>query len=405
MSINEQVEGGISVDAGFRATLPVEKDSQSRVQERAATAGAWSDDLGQWGSADWELPGLGEPGPKCGEYYPEAVCDSCGEPTFSTHQCGRRTCPDCWTVWAHDGSVRAAERVQSFRYTLPDNHERQVAHVVVSPSEGSVMNERQFDQAKSKAADMAKEKGMRGFAVIPHPYRMTEEAKQQYRATDVDYGIWVWWREDMGSDMDLVYWSPHFHIIGFTTQNMDEGSGSDGWVYHFVRSFGRFEGIHDLESHGEVYGVFRYLLSHAGWPEESKKDAITWHGDLANSIFVKNATEEYQHQKPSEGVRSALRREIEEAVGVTSEDDEGDESGAQTEDTDDMGECPCDGCDGLLIDVFDVRLYLQHNQPPPEVQERMVAAYEWRMGERQAPPGLKRPTTEEEARETFEAIL
>jgi hypothetical protein len=40
-----------------------------------------------------------------------------------------------------------------------------------------------------------------------------------------------------------------------------------------------------------------------------------------------------------------------------------------------------------------------------EQQRRLSAAFEWAIGERQPPPGLKRPTTEQEAREAFESVL
>lgn len=401
-----QLDGGVTVDRGYRAAVAGSSSSPStsRVEQRAAGAADWSDDLGHWGAAEWELPGFGEKGPRCGEYYPQAVCDSCGEPEFATHQCGRRGCPDCWGTWAREAGVRATVRLQSFRYTLPDNYERQAAHAVVSVPEGEVMNERQFYKGRKKAAEIAEQKGFRGFAIVPHPYRMTDAAKREFRSTDVEYGIWSWWRRDRDGDRDLIKWSPHYHIIGVTTQDMDSAEDSDEWVYRFIRSMDRFDGVHDRESHEDVYGAFRYLLSHTGWPEGSTNQAVTWYGELANSIFVEDAREEWQNEKPSEGILSVLEREVEQVAGVEPEGDEGDESGAVGE-TDDLGECPCDSCDGLLIDVFDVRQYLRHNDPPPDVAERMVAAYEWRLGERQPPPGMKRPDSEEHAREAFEMLL
>jgi len=401
-----QLSGGVSVDRGYReAVAGASSSSTSRVEDRAVRAAEWDDDLGNWGGAEWDLPGFGEAGPRCGEYYPESVCESCGTPQFATHQCGRRGCPDCWGTWAKEAGVRATARVQAFRYTLPDNYERQAAHAVVSVPEGEAMNERQFYDWRSKAEEIAKEKGFRGFAVIGHPYRHTEAAKDEYRREDPEYGRWVWWRNDKGGDRDLIKWSPHFHIVGSTTPDMDAAEDGDEAVYSFIRSFESFGGVHDSDSHEDLYGGFRYLLSHAGWPEDSNKDAVAWYGDLANSKFVEDATEDWQHQKPSDGVMSALKREIEDVAGITTEDDESDESGACDDDTDDLGQCPCEDCDGLLIDVFDVKHYLRHNDPPREVSDRMVAAYEWRMGERMPPPGLKGPETETEAREAFDAIL
>jgi hypothetical protein len=314
-------------------------------------------------------------------------------------------------VWAQEAGVRATRRLQAFRHTQPDNHKRQAAHAVVSPPDGTIRNEREFYQGRKQAAEIAEEKGFRGFAVVPHPWRVKDEAKQEWREKverDGDgepvIGVWVWLRNEFEEEQlkTRIYWSPHYHIIGVTTANMEPGEDSDEWVYEFLRSLTSYNGIRDEESHNDVYGAFRYLLSHTGQPAGSSKQSVTWYGDLANSVFVEDATESWQIQKPSEGVRSALLREIEKVAGVTDIDaDESDESGGQDDNSDDMGNCPCDECDGVLIDVFDVKLYLRHNEPPPEVSENMMKAYEWRVGHREPPPGLKHPQTEQQARDVF----
>lgn len=374
----------------------------TEVEARAdrAAPGAWDENLKKWGVTEWWLPGEGEPGPKCGDWYPSAVCETCGEPDFGTHTCGRRSCPDCWGVWAQESGVRATHRVQSYRYTQPDDWHRQVAHAFVSPPEGEVMNERQFWEGRSKAAEIAEEKGFRGCAVIPHPYRVTEEGKRRYNEADPEYGIWVWLRNDVDDMQPLIYWSPHYHIVGPTGADMDPAEDGDDWVYHFKRSVEPFSGTRDRDSHEDLYGLFRYLLSHTGFPAESTKQVTTWYGQLANSVFVEDATEDWQHAKPSEGVRSVLKREIEAVAGPT--DDEEEEEGRET---DDEGECPCEACNGVLIDVFEVDAYLRQSNPPPEIQDKMIAARDWRLGRLDPPPGLKRPRTEEEAQETWQAIL
>jgi hypothetical protein len=183
---------------------------------------------------------------------------------------------------------------------------------------------------------------------------------------------------------------------------MEPAQDSDDWVYRFERSLESFDGIRDTESHEDVYGLFRYLLSHTGFPAESTKQTTTWYGELANSVFVEEASEKWQNQKPSEGVRSALRREIEEMAGAEPEEDAEGGGGGDGEEVD---RCECDGCDGELIDVFDVAAYLRQKDPPREVAEAMVTARDWRLGRLEPPPGLKRPTTEEQARETLAHLL
>lgn len=400
-----QLSGGVSIDEGHRAATPNSSRSAERsrpeARARRSSPGAWSEDLGRWGSQPWNLPGQGDRGARCGEYYPESVCDECGEPSFGSHTCGRRSCPECWGVWAKESGVRATRRVQEFRYTQPPGAARQAAHAVVSPDEGDVMTEREFWKGRKRAAQLLEEKGWRGFAIIPHPFRVTDEGKDRYQQADPDYGIWVWLRSDVEEWRDLVYWSPHYHAIGVTGREMDPARESDEMNYVFIRSFESFEGVRDTESHRDVYGAFRYLLSHTGYPEGSAKQVTTWYGSLANSVFVEEATEEWQHEKPSAGVRSALEREIESVAGVDVDDDSDDVS----DESDDVRECPIDECGGEMIDVFDVRAYLRQVDPPPEVRKAMECALEWRLGERAPPPGLKRPGSESEAREAFGVLV
>lgn len=386
-------------------TLPAPgEDSPSDIDARAdrASPGEWDEDLGHYGSDPWNLPGHGESGPRCGFWYAKSVCDECAHVDLATHSCGRRGCPDCWGIWAREAAVRASTRIQCFRYR---SEFKQAAHVVVSPPEADVMTEREFYKGKKKAAEMAQEKGMRGCAVVAHPWRPTDLAKELYRAVDRDVGIWVWLRQEYTEDeiRQLVKWSPHYHIIGATTPDMDPADDSDEWNYVWLRSFKPIGGATDQESHEDVYGAFRYLLSHTGWPEESTKQAITWYGDLANSVFVEEATEDWQIQKPSEGVQNTIQRVTEEVAGVTpDEEEEGDGGGDQS---DDDGECPLDDCGGRLIDVFDVDAYLRHNEPPPEVSDTMRLMRDWRLGDIAPPPGMKQPTTEEQAREVVDHLV
>jgi hypothetical protein len=294
--------------------------------------------------------------------------------------------------------------VQAFRHTQPSDWHRQAAHAIVSPPEGEVRTEEEYWDGRARAAEVAQSKGWRGFSVIPHPYRVTEEGKERFRAEDPEYGIWVWLRNDVEGMSRYTYWSPHYHIVGMTGADMEPAKDDDEWVYHFRRSVERFESVCDRESHEDVYGLYRYLLSHTGYPEGSAKQTVTWYGDLANSVFVEDATEEWQNEKPSEDVLSDLEGEVEAVAGKTDDEDEGDAEAVLDED-DEVGEC-CEGdCDGLLIDVFDLDQYLRQNDPPPEVRRSMETARDWRLGRVEPPPGLKRPRSEEEARDAWEVLL
>lgn len=396
--------GSLSADARPPEALRRSDSSPSTVAARDDRdhPGKWAEELAPFGVTAWELPGQGDRGAGCGEWYPEAVCEACGEPRFSTRVCGARSCPDCWGVWAKESAVRATVRVQAFRYTQPKDWHRQAAHAIISPPEGEVRTEREYWEGRSRAAEMARSKGWRGFAVIPHPYRVTEEGKERYRAEDPEYGIWVWLRNDVEGMKRYTYWSPHYHIVGATGADMEPAKDSDDWVYHFRRSVEPFGGTRGSDSHEDVYGLFRYLLSHTGYPEGSTKQTVTWYGGLANSVFVEDATEEWQNEKPSEGVMSMLRREVEAVAGLPEEEEESDGEGVS--EGDHVGECPEEGCNGLLIDVFDVTIYLRHNDPPPEVRQSMQLCRDWRLGKKDPPPGLKKPRSKEEAEEAYESM-
>lgn len=372
-----------------------EADEESRVDERSrrSSPGAWDEDLGKWGADPWQLPGQGETGPRCGEIFVESVCTNCGEPGFAAHKCGRRTCPDCWGLWARDAAVRATSRVQAFRHVQPADYHRQVAHTVVSPPEGDCMNERGVWQWRKKAGELAKEKGIRGAAVIPHPWRPTSEAKQIYRAADPDVNLYVWIRNEAPADpQEYLYWSPHFHVIGVTTPDMDPAEDGDAALWEFIRTLAPYDGVTDEESHNDLYGLFRYLLSHTGFPAGSRKQITTWIGDLANSVFVDEATEDWQIQKPPELVQEGLERQILEVAGNTpaAADGDGDDDGID-----------CGECGGMAIDVLDVDAYLRRNEPPPDVVERMTVARDWRLGRVAPPAGAKGPQTHTDAQEAF----
>ena len=375
------------------------------VQEREhrSSPGEWDDSLEPFGTTVWELPGRGDRGAGCGVWYPDAVCETCGEPRFKSRVCGARSCPDCWGVWAQQAAVRATQRIQAFRHTQPPDWHRQGAHAVISPPEGDVQSEGDYWRWRSKAAEIASDKGWRGFAVIPHPYRPTDEAKKRYRRVDPDYGIWVWLRNDVEEMQSLIKWSPHYHIVGATGADMEPAKDDEPFVYRFLRSVEHYEGIHDEDSHEDLYGLFRYLLSHTGYPVGSSKQVTTWYGELANSVFVEEATEDWQHAKPSEGVRSALKREIEAVADAPAEVEEEDGAADPTED-DSCGECERDDCDGILIDVFDVTAYLRQNDPPDEVRDSMELARDWRLGRIEPPPGLKLPQTREDAVLAFDEM-
>lgn len=387
-------------------TIPAPDADEPSAAARRADRADGSADLSRYG-LNWNLTGFGEPGDDCGLWVPAAVCNECGHADMVRQSCDRWMCPDCWARAANRAAVSGSVRLQSYRYQQPDDYRRQWAHAVVSPPDGDIETKREFFDGRSDAADLAMGKGFRGCAVIAHPWRTTEFADDLYDDADADFGKWVWVRKVAEAGRfelsELIRWSPHYHIIGPTSPDMQPGESGDEWRYNLIRfNSEQLHSVSDDDSHEEVFGMFRYLYSHVGKPEDCDRQLTTWHGELANSVFVESATEDWQVQKPSEGVRDAIERRIKELTGPTVENDDGDGVG---DGTDDEGPCPRDDCDGVLIDVWDCRTYLTHNDPPPEVVNTMRTCREWREGEIQPPPGLKRPMTEQDARDALEALL
>lgn len=400
VEISDQTEGSISVDAGFRVGGPELIDYDPDLPEPT------EDDVRltpAYGSKDsWELPGFDEPGSRCGEPAPVGVCEH-GHVQWGEHRCGNRSCPKCWGLWARDAAVRAAARIQSFRETQPNDWHRQAVHCVVAPEEGAINTKAEYFNGYGDAAELAEEKGMRGFAVIGHPWRVTPEGKKLYRAhggAGSELGMWIWLRENFDEDelRELIEWSPHYHIIGLAGEDMEPGSDDDEMVFKFIRSLSRYNGEKDRESHEDVFRLFRYLLSHTGYPSGSTTQVTRWYGDLANSVFVDDAAEDWQIQKPVD-VEERITEMLKEYAN-------GDDRGEGSSD-DEREQCSCEGCSAAVIPAEEIDTYLREYDPPDDVARVMQAVMDWRHNDvRQLlPPGMGRPETLEEAEEAMSKLV
>jgi hypothetical protein len=282
----------------------------------------------------------------------------------------------------------------------------------VSVDTDDVSTKRELFAKRTDVADMAMEKGFRGCAVIPHPWRASDLGKMLWRAkVDRDddgepiIGFWVWLRHNSEwLELDeMVNWEPHYHIIGPTSPDMEGAKESDKWRYHVIK-FNEEPLTHtaDQDSHEEVFSTFRYLYSHVGEPPECDRQMTTWHGELANNVFVDDATESWQVAKPSQGVVDSIERNVKEMSGQCIERDESDGDG---DESDDVGDCPKGDCCGNLIGVWDVDDYLDQNNPPPDVLNKMRVCRDWVEGVVTPPAGMKQPTVEKDARHALARML
>jgi hypothetical protein len=119
---------------------------------------------------------------------------------------------------------------------------------------------------------------------------------------------------------------------------------------------------------------------------------VRWFGSLATANFQ-------PEEELSEGSYDVIDRVVREVVGA----DDGAGEGAEEED-----ECECCGSRSWSP-IWDAGGALADpgwcDRIGREAERRLVAAFEWAIGERVPPPGLRKATTEAEAREAMEELL
>jgi len=391
--------GPLVGDRAFRESDAGPDDSAA--VEREPDAGAWPEgmDTRFYAESSVTLPGMSDPGANCGVWGPQDFCDECGEVGFGPSQCEQRGCPNCWWKWSGNRAENITVRLSAARHAAEEGIDKRAVHTVASPPEGEIRTLTDVQQGFRDAYALAKERGVRGGVCIFHGFRVREDAKREFYAEDPDGGIWAWVREQPEDWRSLTYWSPHYHIIGLA-RDVEADEGEDGDVWRFQRldreggrsAFRPFK-LTDKECYNETVGTARYLLSHLTFESDTSTDSVRWFGSLSTASFS-------PEEEVSEGALSAIERQVEEVVG--SADDRGD--GGHQED------CECEECGatsrspiweagGALMD----RSWCE--RIGREQQRRLAAAFELAIGERRPPPGLARPTTEEEMRETFEAVL
>lgn len=356
----------------------------------------------------WAIPGKGAAGSRCGVVAPNGFCDGEHHVTFGRHDCGRRSCPRCWySGWRNPRTVEAVVRLAAARYDADDGIDRRAVHGVVSPPEpAEIETTDEFYSARSKAVEVAKEAGIRGGFVVPHGYRIIDRIQTRIQAErdagEFEGGDWKWVREHDAPWYSFVEWSPHFHVIGLST-DVQGGDRSDGWVVHNIkRKRADGEVRHSLapftltgrDGYEDMASVTGYVLSHATFEKESNRQTVTWFGDLHGSNFA-------PEKELSEGAYSKIRRTTQEVVGAHGDDEEDGEG------VEEGRECPYDGCTGTWHHINEAGDYLDQRGSglSDDAYNRVHTAFLWWQGEIKPPPGAKNPTTEEDAREAWEWLL
>lgn len=362
----------------------------------------WPEDLDIriYADSSMTLPGMGESGDGCGEYYPAEFCNECGELHFSQKRCYQRKCPNDWTGWVKRRSVSATHRLGCAREMADEGLEMRAVHAMVSAKEGSVRSLQDVRDGYHRANELVQEAGVRGASGIFHGFRVLSDVKDVYEAA-VHYGrwdpeedgkLWQWVREHDRHWRDLTYWSPHWHFIGLSAEfRADDPDDQDGWVVRRLRTLENW-GLEHEDGYKDMLGTFWYLLSHSAYEAGTSTDIVRHYGSLSNYHFSKDDCDE-----------SAKILETTEAIADRDEDE--DDQDLELEDL-----C-CDNCGALdsLAPIWRAGERLQDKGWCQRIgrgqQKKLQAAFEWQIGERKPPPGLQRPTSEAEAKESLESLV
>lgn len=379
--------------------------STASTPDAGEEPGRWQEtlDVSFYAESSMTLPGMGDPGEGCGEWYPREFCDECGEPHFGVSRCEQRGCPSCWGPWSRRRAEKITRRLGAARYAAEDGLGKRAVHAVVSPPEGSVRSLTDVKQGFRDAYQLAKEKGVRGGVAIFHGFRVTEEGKRLYEEAkergewdpDAEGRLWAFVRSHERRWRSLTYWSPHWHILGLARDfEADDPDEQEGWVARRIRSLKPFK-LHAEEGYRDMVGAAMYLLSHATFESDTSKDCVRWFGDLATTQFSPES-------EISEGALAVIERKAREAA--ESGPDRGEDAPPEEE------EEPCENCGATSRSpIWEAGHALADpgwcDRIGRDQQRKLSAAFEWAIGERRPPPGLRRPRTEEEAREAFEELL
>lgn len=402
--------GGLEEDHGVRFVRTESADGDSRVAARARkhTAGRWDEtrDCTAFGARDWTISGEGDRPDSCGDYYPREFCETAGHLHWGASSCESRDCPECSSIWTARRAASIAERLGAYRHNQPDGLERRAVHAAVSAPEGAVRSKEDVARFRKKAYELAKDHGVRGGCAIFHGYRIREDALDVYRAEKEldrhDKTAWRWVREHERDWRELVYWSPHVHVLGVCEDFEAASDREDGYVVRNIRSLKPFQ-LTDPDGYTDMVAAARYVMSHATYDSTKSGQAVRWFGELAPAAFGPEA-------ELSAGAWATIQRKVADLVGASDHDDRAEEAPADDDDDDAEGTCERDGCEGELRSIFVADEFLQHGRNceriGPEAERRLLTAYRWVMGELKPPPGLKGPNrTEDAAREVFEHLL
>jgi hypothetical protein len=202
----------------------------------------------------------------------------------------------------------------------------------------------------------------------------------------------------------MVYWSPHFHVIGLCRDL--ESDTDDEWVVERLSSADPMESAHDESAYESMVSMMMYVLSHVAIELDSGQQSVRWFGSLANNKFSPS-------EALSDGMWDVVQRYASEAAspgGFGDGDGEDDEEEVFSPE----GEClsGTEGCSGTLDDlepIWNAGQWMMDQEWCERISREALTeldvAFSWMIGELDPPPGLRYPDSEEESREVLQAMV
>lgn len=307
------------------------------------------------------IPGFGHAPERCRGFDPVGFCEH-GHVLLGRSSCGTRYCPDHWRHWAGNATAAVVARAAAFREAAEGAGKR-LSHVVVSPPQNRHYTEERLYATRAEAYEVAKAAGVRGGAVVTHPYRTSEEAdwlwNEAIERGDVPEGMgkWRFLREhvdEWAEAAPLVEASPHYHMLA-AAEDVRPEDAPDGWVVERVRTFDRFHRW-DAEAYRDMARTAYYTLTHGA--VQDGRMTVTYFGEMDPSVF-----------DPTEELTAAAWTRIEEeaeAVGGP-----GDREERVPE------ECPRDGCEAVVLDVLYLREFLEDTESVNRVRSGIGGHSRW----------------------------
>jgi len=297
---------------------------------------------------EWVLVGYGNRGKNCGDIVPVLSCQSCHKVHYVKSHCNQKACPNCYETWHKNRSAKIKLRLTSWK-AKQNNKYKRIKHIVLAPAEELFRNEdpwslralaidflysissmyiipknewfdfpehygftprrnNNYSIPKSEWDKIPFDERMQikdncrvinstpSGVLIFHPWRTTAEANKKAYAANMKK--WEWVRAQGPNWKDYVYWSPHFHFVGYVGWLSVPESGT-GWVYKTItEEFEKGRKVSILKPK-EVYFAVSYLLSHTGTIKDKPNvHSYVYIGNLAD----RNGESEEEKQLKKFGV-------------------------------------------------------------------------------------------------------